>query len=99
MCLTPNERRALTILRNNPRIPARIFAILYYGDTPKQGLLSSKTPLRRGSYYGKRAWTSAASFLTHLSKKGYVVKVDAAKPVRYYISSDGQKELDAEDAA
>lgn len=97
--LSSNEKKALSVLHNNPRIPARTFAILYYGDSDNKGLLCSKTQNKRKAYYGKQAWLLAASYLSRLIKKGYVSKTTAGSPVRYSITDKGRLELLSEDAA
>ena len=100
MCLTANERRALTILKNKPGIPARTFAILYFGDTKSQRLLCSETEYKRNKvYYGREAWIKGAAVLCRLVKKGWVVKIEQMKPPKYRITDLGASELAAEEAA
>ena len=100
MCLTANERRALTILRNKPLIPARTFAILYFGETKSKGLLCSETEMKyKKIYYGREAWLKGAAVLNRLMKKGWVTKLDQIKPPKYRITPLGVTELAEEEAA
>lgn len=99
MCLSAKERKALIILQKKPCIPARIFAILYFGDTKSQGLICSQTPTKfQKPYYGREAWRKGAAVLAGLIKKGYVTKITQIKPPKYRLTELGLAELEEEAA-
>ncbi len=91
--LTPKQRKALLILRDNPGLTANGFAALYF-DTPETEYLHTAVSNQgEGACAGKKAWLCAGSLLHRLCKAGLVRMQPYSNPTRWFVSAAGEDAL------
>lgn len=93
MKITKKTFKALAILKENPNINAKAFAVLYYGEE-HQSLFTAVSNQGNGACAGKKAWLCAGSLLGKLAKKGYVRRqIDKYGSISYYLTYEGKRAL------
>ncbi len=91
--LTPSQAKALTILREHPRVTANGFAALYFTDPSQETLFTAVSNQGNGACAGKKAWLCAGSLLGKLAKKGLVCRDYRHETTRYTLTDKGKQEL------